>query len=178
MKTIRYILRNAYNENKYIYMSLTYNKNKFIISTGYKTNAADWNPRTQRIINNNTYNATINKYLDLLEIEIVNYVNTCIIQCKSITYSDLKQIIDLITNNALRNDLYKVKENALFSRDRYFSRFYEFFSNHGDMIRAYYEVEGEWNDAGVSMCPTYEAFKVAKHRYIKNKKKGFKIRSI
>jgi len=74
--------------------------------------------------------------------------------------------------------VFKIADNVLFSRDKYFARFHEFFSEHGDMIRAYYDVELEWNEAGVSMCPNYEAFKVAKSRYFAKKKRGFKIRAI
>jgi hypothetical protein len=41
------------------------------------------------------------------------------------------------------------------------------------MKDVYIEVEALWNNHGVQMFPTYEAFRTGKHRYMRNQKKAF-----
>jgi hypothetical protein len=60
-----------------------------------------------------------------------------------------------------------------YSQSSYFKRFHEIIGNFVNFKDAYLTVEQEWNDKGVSMFPTYTAFRTGKTRYLSGQKKGF-----
>jgi hypothetical protein len=179
MANIRFNLDKSRNDEKCIFMIYhLHNGVRVKVSTKQKINPDEWNKTTHRAFHTSEQNIFLNKVLNLIE----DKVNLLLIKNKA---SGLLPSVQLIKNTVLEivapNDIntsHELPKGILFSRDKYFARFYERMQAHGDMIQAYYDVELEWNEAGVSMCPNYEAFKVAKSRYFANKKKGFKIRSI
>ena len=52
----------------------------------------------------------------------------------------------------------------------YWSRFWEIVPTKKNFKEAYEMVESEWNEVGINMFPTYEAFRAGKNRYHTNKK--------
>lgn len=63
------------------------------------------------------------------------------------------------------------------SQSAYFKRFYEILPDFVNLKDAYECVEGEWNEHGVQMFPTYNSFRTGKSRYFSGGKQSFKQRA-
>jgi len=180
MKKIKYNLVSwsRKSEAKYIILDIYPNGNRIRVYTRQKIKPSEWNFDQYRALYCNITNTKINNILDKIETNVVKYINQCYDSNEPISVNAIKNIVKEVLDDIPHKDIYKIPDDKLFTRDRYFARYYEYVAEHGDMIRAYYDVEMEWNDVGVSMCPNYEAFKVAKSRYFAKKKRGYKIKAI
>ncbi len=180
MKKIRYNLdmSSLKSEEKYIFLNISHYGKRIKVSTKQKVKPSEWNYDQYRAIYCNITNTKINNILHNIETNVVEYINQCYESNEPISVNTIKNIVKEVLECFPQKDIYKISEDKLFTRDRYFARYYEYVTEHGDMIRAYYDVELEWNAVGVSMCPNYEAFKVAKSRYFAKKKRGYKIKAI
>lgn len=110
------------------------------------------------------------------------YINTIIQRienrCKDVKLQYLSQGTHA-TGVAYRNAIQKIidpdthqphDDGKLYSASRYWQRFHDVMGDHKSNKAAYEQVESEWNEVGVNMFPTYEAFRAGKTRYLKQKK--------
>lgn len=177
MPRIKFNLDRSRNTHKYI-MCIYYIRQgvRYKVSTGQKILPHQWDPKKQRC-HKGEESEQINEILDKIEKiirEQEEYYNS-----HGVTpgWSILKEKVKEVVKP--QPDLPEIHITPQsFSRHNYFKRFYDLLSEVGSMKDAYYQVEMEWNDQGVSMFENYSAFKVGKNRYLKGLKTGYKIKSI
>lgn len=169
MANIRFNLANdRAGKTKYITLIYHYLPGKRIkLSTKLKCTADQWCKGTYRA------NTTHPQYM------YINAILTRIInKCNDIKLLYLSKGTHA-TGVAYRNELNKIinpdahqphDEGKLYSASRYWSRFYEILGDHKTNKAAYETVENEWNDVGINMFPSYEAFRAGKTRYMSQKK--------
>lgn len=82
-------------------------------------------------------------------------------------------------NKIINPDIHQpIDQGKTFSASRYWDRYYEILPDVRNNKEAYEQVEGEWNDVGVEMYPTYESFRAGKNRYHNQKKHINRAKSI
>ena len=142
------------------------------VDTSVKIEPHQWDKCSQRCIDHACAD-TINLLLDKIKTTITKKIYEDKIKgvqtCPVILKETIKDII---------NPTIKEEKQKKYSRSAYFTRFYDILHLYDNNRSAWMEVENEWNEVGISLFPTYEAFKTGKMRYHKNKKDGFKIRVI
>ncbi|HMR88779.1 MAG TPA: hypothetical protein PKD51_11535 [Saprospiraceae bacterium] len=155
-------------KTKYITLIYDYLPGKRIkMSTKIKCTPEQWCKQSHRVLPHHPQC----DYINAIIIKIIN-------QCNDVKLLYLSKGTNA-TGVAYRNAITKIiapdahqphDEGKTYSASRYWSRFYDILGDYKTNKAAYEAVESEWNEVGVEMFPTYEAFRAGKTRYMTQKK--------
>lgn len=153
---------------KYITFIYDYVPGKRVkLSTKLKCNPDQWCKITYTVNDSHPQHEYINNLLTKIKNKCMDVKLLFLSQgthATGVAYRNaIKKIIDPDTHQP-------ADEGKIYSASRYWDRFHEIMPNYPNLKEAYYEVENEWNDVGISMFPTYTAFRAGKSRYLNQKK--------
>lgn len=169
MANIRFNLA-ADRSGKTRYITLIYDYlpgQRLKVSTKLKCLPDQWCKNTYRVLPCHPQHEYINAIISKIEAK-----------CKDVKLLYLTQGTHA-TGIAYRNAILKIvdpdthqppDDGKIYSASRYWQRFYDILGDHKTNKSAYEAVEGEWNDVGINMFPTYTAFRAGKTRYMSQKR--------
>jgi hypothetical protein len=177
MANIRFNLdRDRSGAQKYIMMVYDISKgNRLKMSINEKITSEHWCKRSHRVLPTHPNHQSVNNLLDQITIA----ADKIRLRYKLIHQEPPAVAFKQELRRLISPDInHEITAPRRYDKASYFMRFHEIMGDHINFKEAYYQVELEWNDAGVYMFPSYDAFRVGKNRYrqnaLKNKTKKAK----
>jgi hypothetical protein len=167
MANIRFNLeRDRSGSQKYIMMIYDISRgNRLKMSVNEKIDHIHWCKKSHRVLptyENHTY---VNHLLDQISTAAEKIRLRYKIMQQEPPASAFRQELRRLITPEINHDITAPRK---YDKASYFMRFHDIMGDHINFKEAYYQVELEWNDAGVYMFPTYDAFRVGKVRYRQN----------
>lgn len=124
-----------------------------------------WDVAAHRVAQWHPDSAQINKYITFIVSGLEKYITDHRRQRRHI---NVRMVRDYVHKLMKGGDTHHVVVNL--SMQSYFDRCYGMLGDNNNWKQIYEIVEQEWNDQGIVMCPSYDAFRKAKERYLKHRK--------